>query len=474
MNLTPPRHWTEARQWLTNAVLILLGSGLLLLTRQLISEFDHFAIGFSGVSGWSVILYALAVLVILTQPVNRYTFGIILTFAIAFRLVTLFPHPYLSSDIYRYAWDGVVQHAHISPYRYVPGDPALEFLRKPNQDLFNNINRRDYALTIYPPVAQFLFYIITFINPTMTFMKMAMVLFEGLTLFALLKLLRELGVRREQSLLYAWCPLLVWEIGSSGHLDSAAMAFIALALLARYRRQPILTGFFLGLAVMTKFYPLVLFPALFRRNDYKMPTALAAVIALGYACYSSVGIRVFGFLGNYVQEEGMDTGTRYFLLELAQRVPGLHRLSTTSYLVFVMLIFAALIVWCWQTCCSPESPRAKSAQTRLFGLPAEADFLPPAFALALALMLLFSPHYPWYVAWLVPFFALVPDLTVFAYICGIFYMCTTALAVGSGPSQFLLNQILYGGVFVAFLLDVTLRRWPIHRPYFSLVPKDGR
>ena len=474
MNLTPPRHWTEARQWLTNAVLILLGSGLLLLTRQLISEFDHFTIGFSGVSGWSVILYAIAVLVILTQPVNRYTFGIILTFAIAFRLVTILPNPYLSSDIYRYAWDGVVQHAHISPYRYVPGDPALEFLRKPNQDLFNNINRRDYALTIYPPVAQFLFYIITFISPTMTFMKMAMVLFEGLTLFALLKLLHELGVRREQSLLYAWCPLLVWEIGSSGHLDSAAMAFIALALLARYRRQPMLTGLFLGLAIMTKFYPLVLFPALYRRNDYKMPATLVAVVALGYACYSSVGIRVFGFLGSYVQEEGMDTGARYFLLKLVQHVFGFHRLSTTAYLVFVAFIFAALIVWCWQTCCSPESSRADSAETRLFGLPAHADFLPPAFALALALMLFFSPHYPWYVAWLVPFFALVPDLTIFAYICGMFYMCTTALAVGSGPSQFLLNQILYGGVFVAFLLDVSLRRWPIHRLYFSLGPKERR
>jgi alpha-1,6-mannosyltransferase len=474
VNLTPPRYSSESRRWLTNSVLILLGSGLLLLTRQLISEFDHFTIGFSGVSGWSAILYALAVVVILTQPVNRYTFGIILTFAIAFRLVTLFPDPYLSSDIYRYAWDGVVQHGHISPYRYVPGDPALKFLREPNQDLFNHINRRDYARTIYPPVAQFLFYIITFISPVMTFMKMAMVLFEGLTFFTLLKLLHELGIHREQSLLYAWCPLLVWEIGSSGHLDSAAMAFIALALLMRYRRQPILTGLFLGLAIMTKFYPLVLFPALFRRDDYKMPATLAAVIALGYACYSSVGIRVFGFLGSYVQEEGMDTGTRYFLLELAQHVSGLHRLSTTPYVVFITLIFAALIVWCWRTCCSTESPRAGSAQTRLFGLPADADFLLPAFALALALMLLFSPHYPWYVAWLVPFFALVPDLTIFAYICGIFYMCTTALAVGTGPSQFLLNKILYGGVLVAFLLDLALRRRPSHRPYFTLVPKDGR
>ena len=98
-------------------------------------------------------------------------------------------------------------------------------------------------------------------------MKAAMILFEGITVVALLKLLRELGLRREQSLLYAWCPLLVWEIGSSGHLDSVAMAFIALALLARYRLQPVLTGLFLGLAIMTKMYPIVLVPALFRRGE---------------------------------------------------------------------------------------------------------------------------------------------------------------------------------------------------------------
>jgi len=171
MNPAPARLWHHARAWQTNLMLILLGSGLLLLTRQLISEYNHFTIGFSGVSGWSVILYMAAILIIRSQPVDRYTFGIILTFAVAFRLVTLFPNPYLSSDIYRYAWDGVVQHAHISPYRYVPGDPALQFLREPNRDLFDHINRRDYAHTIYPPAAQLLFYVTTFINPTMTFLK---------------------------------------------------------------------------------------------------------------------------------------------------------------------------------------------------------------------------------------------------------------------------------------------------------------
>jgi hypothetical protein len=74
----------------------------------------------------------------------------------------------------------------------------------------------------------------------------------------------------------------------------------------------------------------------------------------------------------------------------------------------------------------------------------------------------------------VPFLTLIPDFIVFTYICGFFYMCTTALAVGSGPSQFLLNKILYGGVIVAFALDVFLRRWPIHQPFFTRTREDGR
>ena len=288
-----------ARPWQTNAALLLIGTGLFFLTRQLVSEYDHFTIGFSGVSGWSCILYLAAVFLILTQPVDRFTLPIILSVAVVCRLPALFAEPFLSSDIYRYVWDGIVQHAHISPYRYVPGDPVLGFLHERHLEIFDNINRREYAHTIYPPAAQALFYLVTWISPTITFMKTAMILFEGVTVYALIKLLHYLGVRREQVLLYAWCPLLLWEIAGSGHLDSAAMAFIALALLARYRKQPILTGLFLAFAILLKLYPLVLLPALYRRGDFKMPVTVAAVVAFGYAAYSSVGtagLRVSGRL----------------------------------------------------------------------------------------------------------------------------------------------------------------------------------
>ena len=466
--MTRPPPWHSSRAWQTNAVLLLIGAGMLALARELVSEYDHFTIGNSGVSGYSVVLYLAACVVILTSETDRFTFPIIIAVAIACRLAVLYDDPVMSSDVYRYAWDGVVQHAHINPYRYVPGDKALAFLRAPNQDLFDNMNRRDYAHTIYPPAAQFLFYLITFISPTMTFMKTAMVLFEGLTMWALVALLKEMGLRREQALLYAWCPMLIWEIAASGHLDAVAMAFISLALLFRYRRLPVLTGLFLGLAVMTKLYPLVLLPALVMREplshkrdikqptleglftgwDWRMPATVFALIVAGYAAYSSVGKMVFGFLGGYAAEEGMQSGARYFLLQLAQTLPGAQSLPTAAFYLLCFVVFGSLTFW------------ALRAAGNLNG----DAFLWPAFALAFALMLLFSPHYAWYIVWLVPFVTLLPRLTVMTYLLGFFYWYTTELAE-PGPKMFLANKYLYSMVLGAAIIEAGLRKWPVYRPY---------
>ena len=465
-----PQHWSALRPWHTNAALVVLGYGLIAWTRQLVVEYDyvhHYRFGFDGVAAGSLLCYLGALLVLYLKPnnVDRYTFPIILAVAVLCRLVLLFPDPELSSDVYRYAWDGVVQHAHINPYRYVPGNPVLTFLREPNQDLFDNMNRRDYAHTIYPPVAQMIFYCITWINGTVTAMKAGMVLFEGLTMTGLVLLLRRLGVRREWALLYAWSPLLIWEIGGSGHVDSLMMAFLTLAMLFRARRQPVLTGVLLGCAIFTKFFPLVLVPALYRRRadgklDWKMPAALVAVGVLSYSVYLSVGKMVFGFFGGYVEEEGIDKGTRFFPLELAQHTPGLRRLASfdltlpfgwprvvvhnPAYLAFAAMVMGGLVLWAWRRGSAPDA--------------APTAFLAPTLLLATATMLLFSPHYPWYVAWLVPLLVLVPSPAVLTYVCGLFYLCTTDLAMGYGPKQFELNEILYSLVAVVFVAEVIVRR----------------
>jgi alpha-1,6-mannosyltransferase len=439
----------EGRPWMTNMALCLFGLGLVLLSRQFVLESHRFTIGFSGCSGWSAILYVASIIVILTQPLNRASFWIVIGFAIAFRAMTIFADPFSSSDIYRYVWDGIVQHAHISPYRYVPGDPALSFLRAPNQQIFDNINRRDYAHTIYPPVAQMIYWFSTFFSPTVLAMKFVMFGFEAVTVGALLALIRLLGKPQVQILLYAWCPLLVWEIGGAGHIDAAVFAFVTLALLFRYRERPLLTGLFLGLAVMTKFYPLVLLPALYRRGDWKMPAMVGLVCGGVYLPYLSVGKLVFGFLSGYSREEGIDSGARFFLLELVQTLRGFEHLPVVVYIALCAGIMGGISFWAFYRT-SKEATETRNTQR---GSPA---FLRAAMLLGFVMMLLFSPHYPWYVVWLVPLFTLVPNLPLLTYLMAFFYLFTTALA-DPGPKMFLLNKILYSAVALSWAVNLGLQ-----------------
>ena len=432
----------------TNAVLCALGFGLVMLARQFVSETDHFTMGFSGVSGWSAVLYLAAVVAVLTQPANRWTLWIVLAWGVAMRAVTLFEEPYLSTDIYRYVWDGIVQHAHVSPYRYVPGDPVLAWLRPGHEAVFAKINRRDYAHTIYPPVAQMCFWLATLFSPTVQGMKVMMFAFECITAGALVAVLRRLRRPVEQVLLYAWCPLLVWEIGGAGHVDAIVCGFVALALLFRAREQDGWVGFFLGCAVMTKFYPLALFPALWRRGDWRMPAALVSVCVAGYAIYASVGRLVFGFLGGYAEEEGMNSGERYFLLDAMHHTHALAGVTKAAFLALCAAVFVALIWWCWRFAAVSH---------------AKSDGDVSAFArgglwLAFAMMLLFSPHYAWYLAWLLPLVTVDPELPVLAYVCAFFYGFTTEWA-DPGPKMFLLNSWLYAAVALAFVVSFAMRRW---------------
>ncbi|MCA1573816.1 MAG: hypothetical protein LC770_04610 [Acidobacteria bacterium] len=134
---------------------------------------------------------------------------IVLVFAALFRLSILFSAPYLSDDIYRYIWGGRVQAAGINPYRYIPADQTLIGLR--DEEIYPKINRRDYARTIYPPVAETVFLSTTRISESVTLMKATMVGFEAITIWAIVQLLGSLGLARQRVLIYAWHPLIVWE-----------------------------------------------------------------------------------------------------------------------------------------------------------------------------------------------------------------------------------------------------------------------
>jgi hypothetical protein len=307
----------------------------------------------------------------------------IVVVGVLLRGIALFAPQGLSTDVYRYVWDGRVQAAAINPYRFIPIDPALAPLR--DDSIYPNINH-EYAHTIYPPAAQLLFLAVERINDSVLAMKLAMLAFDGISIACLIALLRRYALPTTRVLLYAWHPLPIWEFGGAGHVDAIAIALLLVSFLGASRRAPVWTGIALAAASLIKYYPVVVAPALFRRWDWHMPLAFALSVVVLYLPYLSVGSGVSGFMSGYVNEEGLNSGSGFWLVSLLQNAA---HLSPVAARWFVPLSAAIMIM--------------ASAWIQLRGTDGPRDPIAASFLLASLFMLLFSPHYPWYFAWLVPF-----------------------------------------------------------------------
>lgn len=331
-------------------------------------------------------VYFLAVRLVLRHSFPKHAFWAVIFIAVALRAVLVVAPPFLSSDVYRYVWDGRVQAAGINPYRYVPADPALAFLR--DRRVYPHINRRNYARTIYPPMAELVFAAVGRIRDSVTAMKLAMVGFEFLGVACMLKLLLLAGLPRERILIYAWNPLALWSFAAGGHADALAIGLLGLALLLRARHRDGWAGAVLGAATLVKFLPVVVAPAFVRDGRFWRPAlAGAAVIVALYLLYSSAGRHVLGFLPAYGAQEGYDAGNGFWLLEGLSKLVALPGWATPAYLVLAASSLGALALFILRRR-NPESAGDVTLLCRDTAM------------LAACAMVALSPHYPWYFAWL--------------------------------------------------------------------------
>jgi hypothetical protein len=326
----------------------------------------------------SAVLWAIAVARTLRAPPPLLP---VLAVAVALRLLLLAAPPFMSSDIYRYVWDGRVQAAGLNPYAYIAADPALAALR--DGAIYPRINRLDYAHTIYPPAAQLIFAAVGRISQTVTATKFAMLLLESCGVGAMLALLHRAAMPLPRILIYAWNPLPLWAIALDGHVDGAMIGLLGLAMWAACARRDGLAGALLGGAILTKFFPLVVAPALWRRWDWKFPAACAATIALLYGIYARVGWAVFGFLPTYTSEEGLRSGTGFWPLGALAHIAPLPGWSQKLYLGAAILAIGGL-----------------GARVAFSGARDAVRLGGHVALLAVAAVFAVSPHYPWYYAWL--------------------------------------------------------------------------
>ncbi|MEV0228550.1 glycosyltransferase 87 family protein [Nonomuraea sp. NPDC050786] len=307
--------------------------------------------------GWYLLAWALfAVAVWLArQAPDRQLAVLVVVGGIVMVTTGLSAPPSSSTDSFRYAWDGRVQAAGISPYDHPPADPALAGLRDswlfpsecearllwPLPDGGCTRINRPTVPTIYPPVAQGYFLLVHWLSPDGARHK---VLQLGGWVMAIVVLLVLCRWNVRTAAYWAWCPAVPIEAVNNAHVDMLAVLLVVLAMRSAQAR-----GALLGAAVAAKLLPVAVLPGALSgvlangvdwRRAFKILVPAVLVVALAYLPYVLVSqASVVGYLPGYLQEERYESpadGHRYALVRLV--LPD----SWAPYAMIVLLVLIAL------------------------------------------------------------------------------------------------------------------------------------
>jgi hypothetical protein len=372
------------------ALHLLAGTGLVLIGLTLVTPFAFETYGdnaFIALAVTAGLLTVVATRLAERVPADR-ALWLILGLGIALRAYVLLFDPLLSSDIYRYVWDGRVQAAGFNPFRYAPADEAVAFLR--DNAIFPHINRANTSVTIYPPVAQFFFLIVTRIGENVTVMRLSLLGCEGITVTVIMLLLRRMNHPVTRVVAYLWHPLPLWEIANSGHVDALVVALMLVGLWIGLTGHALRGAVVIALSALVKPYTAPVLAGIWRPWDIKMPLIVIATIALCYLPYLSVGWGVLGFLTKgYLNEEGIVAGNDLWPLAVWRLVFGEQRGDVVAYVVLTVLLLLVMGL-----AVARSSDRAIASRIVAINM------------LILVTLLLLSPNYPWYFLVITPFVAL--------------------------------------------------------------------
>ncbi len=324
----------------------------------------------------------------------------IIIFSLMFRLTLLPVAP--SDDIYRYLWEGKLQLNGISPYSHAPEASSLEHLR---DGFFTGINHKHLS-TIYPPLTLMVFAIADGISHSIISMKSVFLIFDVLSIFILLRLLRVVGKDPHNVLTYAWSPLILISFAARGHCDSLQIFLVILALYLYAIKKNLRTVFSIALAAMSKFIFIIIAPFLIPAKKIRYAIVLLGVIAVLYLPYMSAGKGLFSTLFHF--------GTQYHFNDSVHFL--IHRLCIGSPLaskIVTALIFGSVLLFLYKKYLNVNTiddngnpalhPSSKKEGEKRGNIEMNNFVLNYAFVAIGTFLILAPTLHPWYLTWIIPF-----------------------------------------------------------------------
>jgi hypothetical protein len=302
----------------------------------------------------------------------------ILVVAAACRLVLVGARPALSTDVYRYLWEGRVVAAGHNPFALPPQSPELEPLRDANYERISH----KHMVTIYPPLAQGVFFAGAAIHASLAAQKLLFAMFDLAVIGAIVLWLRARGRPLAWCAVYAWSPLAIVEFAHSGHVDSLGIFFLVLALYLWEIGRKNRTVVAFSLSFLSKYLALLLLPFFaLKKGEARRLVIFAAVSVLAYLPFTDAGAGLMSSLRTYGAEWEFNAG----FFSLCHSVFGGGAWVRSG--LFAALVLFAII----------QGRRQDDLSRYTF--------------LVVGCALLLSPTlYPWYVCWILPFlcFSLSP------------------------------------------------------------------
>ena len=353
------------------------------------------------------------------SPESRRALLLSLALAASWRVPLLLMPPTLSTDVYRYVWDGRIQRLGYNPYVIVPSDVAHRDLHTAETRLINHPE----LPTPYPAGAELFFRAVMTVHESALAMKLAVAICDGASVAVLLAWLISSGRNPWWVLAYAWNPLVSLEGVGNGHVDLLGTLCLVLTAFSLSRGRQTIAALVFALGIAVKFLPAVLLPLFWRRIRIRDAIfALVLVTALYLPFLNSGEIQV-GSLGAYLTWWRIN-GPLYSALEYV--LPGTALVALPAVSGFAVAVWARFH---WALEC------------------------PETWAWPIAIALLFAPTvFPWYLLWLTPF--LFSPLTLPLAVWSVSVLVTYSLLPGWAAAV-----VEYGAVAIATGWTITRRFW---------------
>jgi hypothetical protein len=219
-------------------------------------------------------------------------------------------------------------------------------------------------------------------------------------------------------LAYAWNPAVLTSFAMSGHFDPLAIVTFLAALFFLVRNRPTLSIAAFALSFLSKFFPVLLLPALLKRVRLAYAGIFAVLVFTFYLPFLGAGLHLFDGARNYGRDWFNNASFFRLLQFVARSKPRAEFLSG-------LIVLAAI------------GYLAKKRSGLLWS----------SLVLTAGVLLVAPTAYPWYFTWSIPFLCFYPSAAWLLMSVTSVLGYTPPIADGAGNSLLML-LLEYGPVYL--------------------------